>query len=96
MVRWQKIFQQTKDWLFLTKSFPHTMKLEALFGLIWYWKLLELLLLVMNHHQIFLVVRQSFLCFLVLKICIIHRFSLSTFIILCILGHCRKCRKCER
>jgi len=48
MVPWQKIFQRTKDWLFLTKSFLHTMMLEAVFGLIWYWKLLEFSLLIVN------------------------------------------------
>lgn len=39
MVPWQTQFQQTKDLLFLTKSFLHIMKPEAIFGLIWYVKL---------------------------------------------------------
>lgn len=38
--------------------------------------------------------RLKFLCFLLLKFCI--QFFWSIFIILCILGYCRKCRKCER
>lgn len=43
MIPWQTQFQETKGLLFLTKSFLLIMMPEAIFGLIWYGKLLDIL-----------------------------------------------------